>query len=34
MSKDYGYVRKDLLGIAVVGAVTLAFIIAMSFVVQ
>ncbi len=34
VAKDYGYVKRDLLGIAAVGAVTLAFIVAMSFIVQ
>ncbi len=34
MKKDYGYVRRDLIGIAVVGIVSFAFIGVMSFVVQ
>lgn len=32
--KDYGYVRRDLLGIAIVGIISFAFIGVMSFIVQ
>ena len=33
VSNDYGYVRKDLMTVAAVGAVVVAFIVAMSFLV-
>jgi hypothetical protein len=34
VTKDYSYVRRDLLGILVVGLISLGFIGVMSFIVQ
>jgi hypothetical protein len=34
VNRDYSYVRRDLLGILVVGLISFGFIVAMSFVVR